>query len=323
MWHDQAWTGRQLGGAVVYELHVGTFTPEGTFDAALGRLDHLRSLGVDLVELMPVNAMSGVHNWGYDGVLWHAVHEPYGGPAGYQRFVDGCHQAGLGVIQDVVYNHLGPSGNYLPEFGPYLKAGRNTWGDLVNLDGEGSAEVRRFILDNVRMWLEDYHVDGLRIDAVHALSDTSDVHLLEEMAIEVAALSAHQRRPLTLIAESDLNDPKLVTPARGWRVRARRAVERRLPPRGARRPHRRDDRVAGRLRAAVGAGQGVRARVLPRRHVLVVPRPRPRRRRSTPRRCPRGGWWCARRTTTRSATARSATATSTPSTTTSSPARPC
>ena len=212
VWHDQAWTGRQLGGAVVYELHVGTFTPEGTFDAALGRLDHLRSLGVDLVELMPVNAMSGVHNWGYDGVLWHAVHEPYGGPAGYQRFVDGCHQAGLGVIQDVVYNHLGPSGNYLPEFGPYLKAGRNTWGDLVNLDGEGSAEVRRFILDNVRMWLEDYHVDGLRIDAVHALSDTSDVHLLEEMAIEVAALSAHQRRPLTLIAESDLNDPKLVTP---------------------------------------------------------------------------------------------------------------
>ena len=212
VWHDQAWTGRQLGGAVVYELHVGTFTPEGTFDAALGRLDHLRSLGVDLVELMPVNAMSGVHNWGYDGVLWHAVHEPYGGPAGYQRFVDGCHQAGLGVIQDVVYNHLGPSGNYLPEFGPYLKAGRNTWGDLVNLDGEGSAEVRRFILDNVRMWLEDYHVDGLRIDAVHALSDSSDVHLLEEMAIEVAALSAHQRRPLTLIAESDLNDPKLVTP---------------------------------------------------------------------------------------------------------------
>jgi maltooligosyltrehalose trehalohydrolase len=212
VWHDQAWTGRQLGGAVVYELHVGTFTPEGTFDAALGRLDHLRSLGVDLLELMPVNAMSGVRNWGYDGVLWHAVHEPYGGPAGYQRFVDGCHQAGVGVLQDVVYNHLGPSGNYLPEFGPYLKAGRNTWGDLVNLDGEGSAEVRRFILDNVRMWLEDYHVDGLRIDAVHALGDTSEMHLLEEMAIEVAALSAHQRRPLTLIAESDLNDPRLITP---------------------------------------------------------------------------------------------------------------
>jgi maltooligosyltrehalose trehalohydrolase len=212
VWHDQAWTGRQLAGAVVYELHVGTFTPEGTFDAALGKLDHLRSLGVDLVELMPVNAFSGTHNWGYDGVLWHAVHEPYGGPAGYQRFVDGCHQAGLGVIQDVVYNHLGPEGSYLPEFGPYLKAGRNTWGELVNLDGADSAEVRRYILDNVRMWLEDYHADGLRLDAVHALADESEVHLLEEIAVEVADLSAHLGRPLSLIAESDLNDVKLVTP---------------------------------------------------------------------------------------------------------------
>ncbi|MCW2845122.1 MAG: maltooligosyl trehalose hydrolase [Nocardioides sp.] len=211
-WTDSGWTGRQLAGAVVYELHVGTFTPEGTFDAALGKLDHLRSLGVDLVEVMPVNAFNGTHNWGYDGVLWSAVHEGYGGPGGYQRFVDGCHAAGLGVIQDVVYNHLGPSGNYLPMFGPYLKTGANTWGDLVNLDAEGSDEVRRYILDNVRMWLSDYHVDGLRLDAVHALEDSSDTHLLEEMAIEVAALSAHQRRPLTLIAESDLNDPRLVTP---------------------------------------------------------------------------------------------------------------
>ena len=211
-WTDGDWTGRQLAGSVIYELHVGTFTPEGTFDAALGRLDHLRQIGVDLVEVMPVNAFNGTHNWGYDGVLWHAVHEAYGGPEGYQRFVDGCHAAGLGVIQDVVYNHLGPSGNYLPMFGPYLTTGRNTWGDLVNLDGEGSHEVRRYILDNVRMWLDDYHVDGLRLDAVHALSDSSPVHLLEEMAIEVAALSAHQRRPLTLIAESDLNDPLLITP---------------------------------------------------------------------------------------------------------------
>jgi maltooligosyltrehalose trehalohydrolase len=211
-WSDAAWTGRQLAGAMLYELHVGTFTTEGTLDAALGRLDHLRSIGVDLVEVMPVNAFNGTHNWGYDGVLWHAVQEQYGGPAAYQRFVDGCHGAGLGVIQDVVYNHFGPSGNYLPLFGPYLKAGSNTWGALVNLDQEEAAEVRRFILDNVRMWLDDYHVDGLRLDAVHALDDSSDVHLLEEIAIEVAAMSAHQRRPLTLIAESDLNDPKLITP---------------------------------------------------------------------------------------------------------------
>ncbi|WP_340539281.1 malto-oligosyltrehalose trehalohydrolase [Nocardioides sp. GXZ039] len=211
-WSDDTWTGRQLAGAVIYELHLGTFTPEGTLDAALGRLDHLRSIGVDFVELMPVNSFNGTHNWGYDGVGWFAVDETYGGPDAYQRFVDGCHAAGLGVIQDVVYNHLGPSGNYLPQFGPYLTEGRNTWGDLVNLDGAESAEVRRLILDNVRMWLDDYHVDALRLDAVHALRDESELHLLEEMAIEVAALSAHQRRPLTLIAESDLNDPRLITP---------------------------------------------------------------------------------------------------------------
>jgi len=211
-WQDASWTGRQLAGAVIYELHIGTFTPEGTFDAALTKLGHLRDIGVDFVEVMPVNAFNGTHNWGYDGVLWHAVHEGYGGPAGYQRFVDGCHAAGLGVIQDVVYNHLGPSGNYLPLFGPYLKKGSNTWGELVNLDGKGSDAVRRYILDNVQMWLSDYHVDGLRLDAVHALDDSSDVHLLEEMAVEVAALSAHVGRPLTLIAESDLNDTKLVRP---------------------------------------------------------------------------------------------------------------
>ena len=212
-WTDGAWTGRQLAGAVLYELHVGTFTPEGTLDAALGRLDHLRDIGVDLVELLPVNAVNGTHSWGYDGVLWSAVHEEYGGPAAYQRFVDGCHAAGIGVVQDVVYNHLGPSGNYLPRYGPYLKAeGASTWGALVNLDGEGSAEVRRYILDNAAMWFTDFHVDALRLDAVHALVDSSDVHLLEELATEVSAISAHVGRPLTLIAESDLNDPVLVTP---------------------------------------------------------------------------------------------------------------
>lgn len=211
-WGDTAWTGRQLAGAVIYELHVGTFTPGGTLDSAIERLDHLLDIGVDLVEVMPVNAFNGTHNWGYDGVGWFAVAEPYGGPEAYKRFVDACHAKGLGVVQDVVHNHLGPSGNYLPLFGPYLKDGRNTWGDLVNLDGEGSAEVRRFILDNVRMWFEDYHVDALRLDAVHALSDTSEVHLLEDMAVETAAWSAHVGRPLTLIAESDLNDTTLVRP---------------------------------------------------------------------------------------------------------------
>jgi maltooligosyltrehalose trehalohydrolase len=211
-WTDGTWTGRQLAGGVIYELHIGTFTPEGTFDAAIGRLDHLVELGIDFVELLPVNAFNGTHNWGYDGVLWSAVHETYGGPDGYRRFVDAAHRRGLAVIQDVVHNHLGPSGNYLPLFGPYLHSGHaNTWGSSVNLDGPESGEVRRLILDNVRMWLDDYHVDGLRLDAVHALADHRAVHILEEMATEVAALSAHLRRPLTLIAESDLNDPRLVT----------------------------------------------------------------------------------------------------------------
>jgi len=209
-WHDDAWTGRQLAGSVIYEMHVGTFTPEGTLDAAIGRLDHLRDLGVDLVEVMPVNAFNGEHGWGYDGVAWFAVHEAYGGPAGYQRFVDACHRAGIGVVQDVVHNHLGPSGNYLPLFGPYLSSeGRNTWGDHLDL---AEPEVRRYVLDNVRMWFEDYHVDALRLDAVHALEDTSEVHVLEEMAVLTARLSSQQGRPLTLIAESDLNDPTLIRP---------------------------------------------------------------------------------------------------------------
>ena len=211
-WTDQSWTGRQLAGAVVYELHLGTFTPEGTLDAALDHLDHLVEIGVELVELLPVNSFNGEHNWGYDGVGWFAVDETYGGPEAYQRFVDGCHAKGLGVLQDVVYNHFGPSGNYLPLFGPYLTEGQSSWGSQVNLDDAGSDEVRRYVVDNALMWLRDLHVDGLRLDAVHALVDESPVHLLEELAVEVAALSAYVGRPLSLVAESDLNDPVMVTP---------------------------------------------------------------------------------------------------------------
>jgi maltooligosyltrehalose trehalohydrolase len=213
-WQDAAWTGRQLAGGIVYELHVGTFTPEGTLDAAIGRLDHLVELGVDFVELLPVNAFNGEWNWGYDGVLWYAVQQSYGGPAAYQRFVDACHARGLAVIQDVVCNHLGPSGNYLPEFGPYLHEGGpgNTWGASLNLDGPDSDAVREHIIGNALMWLHDYHVDGLRLDAVHALVDHRAVHLLEELAERVDALSAHVGRPLTLIAESDLNDPRMIRP---------------------------------------------------------------------------------------------------------------
>ena len=209
-WTDGDWRGRDLTGAVIYELHIGTFTPEGTFSAAAERLDHLADLGVDAVELLPVNAFNGPYGWGYDGVLWFAVHEPYGGPEEYQRFVDACHRRGIAVVQDVVYNHLGPSGNYLPVFGPYLSEGRNTWGSSMNLDGPQSDEVRALILDNVAYWLGDMHVDGLRLDAVHALRDTRAEHILEAMAARAAAVSARTGRPATLIAESDLNDPRLI-----------------------------------------------------------------------------------------------------------------
>ena len=211
-WTDHAWTGRPLAGGVIYELHIGTFTHEGTLDAAIDRLDHLVDLGVTHVEVLPVNAFNGRWNWGYDGVLWYAVQETYGGPEAYQRFVDAAHARGLAVIQDVVYNHLGPSGNYLPEFGPYFaEGGANTWGTSMNLDEAQSDEVRRYIIDNALMWLSEMHVDGLRLDAVHALVDHRAKHLLEQLAEEVAVLSAHQSRPLTLIAESDLNDPTLIT----------------------------------------------------------------------------------------------------------------
>ena len=212
-WTDGTWRGLPLAGAVLYELHVGTFTPEGTFDAAVERLDHLVDLGVDAVELLPCNAFDGERGWGYDGVAWFAVHEPYGGPDGLKRFVDACHARGLGVVMDVVYNHLGPAGNYLPEFGPYLTEAHTTpWGPAVNLDMPGSDEVRRYVLDNARTWLRDYHVDGLRLDAVHALVDDRATHLLEELSVEVEALGAQLHKPLFLIAESDLNDARMVTP---------------------------------------------------------------------------------------------------------------
>lgn len=205
---DPRWPGRELRDAVLYELHVGTFTPSGTLDSAIERLDHLVALGIDALELLPVNAFNGEYGWGYDGVAWFAVHQPYGGPDAYRRFVEAAHARGLAVIQDVVYNHLGPSGNFLPEFGPYLRPEHTSWGEQLDL---GTPEVRRYMLDNAAMWFDEYGVDGLRLDAVHALRDPSHPHLLAEMAAETKALSARLGRPLTLIAESDLNDPVMIT----------------------------------------------------------------------------------------------------------------
>jgi maltooligosyltrehalose trehalohydrolase len=206
------WAGRSVEGAVIYELHLGTFTPGGTFDSAVDKLDHLVDLGVDFVEVMPVNAFSGTHGWGYDGVLWYAVHEPYGGPDGLLRFVDACHARGLGVLIDAVFNHLGPSGNYLPRFGPYLSRGSNPWGESINIADADADEVRRYILDCALRWMREFGADGLRLDAVHALVDTTAIHILEELATETQALSAELGRPLSLVAESDLNDPRLITP---------------------------------------------------------------------------------------------------------------
>jgi len=212
-WADAGWAGRDVRGAVLYELHVGTFTDAGTLDAAIDRLDHLVDLGVDVVELMPVAAFPGVAGWGYDGVALYAVHEPYGGPAALQRFVDAAHARGLAVCLDVVHNHLGPSGNYRGVFGPYFTDRHETpWGAAVNLDGPGSPEVRRFVVDNAVRWLRDFHLDALRLDAVHALVDDSDRHVLAELADAVAALSREVGRPLSLVAESDLNDVRTVTP---------------------------------------------------------------------------------------------------------------
>jgi maltooligosyltrehalose trehalohydrolase len=206
------WAGRSIEGAVIYELHIGTFTPAGTFDSAIEKLDYLVDLGIDFVEVMPVNSFSGTHGWGYDGVLWYSVHEPYGGPDGLVRFVDACHARGLGVLIDAVFNHLGPSGNYLPRFGPYLSSASNPWGEGINIADADSDEVRRYIIGCALRWMRDFHADGLRLDAVHALVDTTAVHILEELATETDWLSTQLGRPLSLIAESDLNDQRLITP---------------------------------------------------------------------------------------------------------------
>ncbi|MBX3746880.1 MAG: malto-oligosyltrehalose trehalohydrolase [Verrucomicrobiae bacterium] len=210
-WSDGEFRAPPLGSGVVYELHVGTFTPGGTLTSAIERLDELVGLGVTHVELMPVNAFPGERGWGYDGVALYAVQESYGGPAALQAFVEACHRRGMAVLLDVVYNHLGPSGNYLGKYGPYFNRRYHTpWGEALNFDGPDSEPVRRFFLDNALRWFREFRVDGLRLDAVHAIFDTSAEPFLEELGREVRALSHRLGRPLVLIPESDLNDPRLL-----------------------------------------------------------------------------------------------------------------
>lgn len=212
-WSDDDWRGVELAGSVFYEMHVGTFTKGATFDAAIERLDDVVDLGVDIVEVMPVAAFPGTYGWGYDGVAPYAVHEPYGGPDGFKRFVDACHSRGLGVCLDVVYNHMGPDGNYLATYGPYFSDKHHTpWGWGLNTDDTGSDAVRHWVVDNARTWFRDFHVDALRLDAVHELHDNRALTILEEMAIATDNLSEQLDRELLLVAESDRNDPATVTP---------------------------------------------------------------------------------------------------------------
>jgi maltooligosyltrehalose trehalohydrolase len=210
---EQHWQPTPVSSAVIYELHIGTFTAEGTFAAAEQHLTDLRELGVTHVEVMPVNAFNGERGWGYDGVYWYAVHEPYGGPAAFAHFVDACHRQGLAVILDVVYNHFGPSGSYHHEFGPYVSDLHKTpWGSAINFEEAGADAVRAFVVDNALMWLADFHVDGLRLDAVHALHDGSATPILVELSAAVDRLSEQVGRPLALVAESDRQDPRTVLP---------------------------------------------------------------------------------------------------------------
>jgi len=212
-WHDKLWRGAPRTGAVLYEVHIGTFSKAGTFDGAIEHLEYLVDLGVTHIEVMPVAEFAGDRGWGYDGVALFATHEPYGGPNGFKRLIDACHAKGLSVILDVVYNHFGPVGNYANKFGPYLTSKHKTpWGDAVNLDEGGSDEVRRFFCDNALMWLKDYHCDGLRFDAVHEFYDKSAVNFMEQLSVEVERLSATVGREYYLIAESDLNDPQVIRP---------------------------------------------------------------------------------------------------------------
>ncbi|WP_257202153.1 malto-oligosyltrehalose trehalohydrolase [Corynebacterium cystitidis] len=211
-WTDQDWTGRVLPGQVIYELHVGTFTPEGTFAGVVDQLDYLKDLGVTAIELMPVQPFGGERNWGYDGVEWFAVQESYGGARGLKELVNAAHNKGIGVILDVVYNHFGPDGNYNGFFGPYTAGGSTGWGEVVNISTPGSDEVRRYILDTVLQWLDEFHIDGLRLDAVHSLDDRGAYSILEQIQDIADQVEARTGIPRPIIAESDLNDPRLITP---------------------------------------------------------------------------------------------------------------
>jgi maltooligosyltrehalose trehalohydrolase len=208
-WTDESWRGVMMDELVIYEMHVGAFTPEGTFEAIIPRLPELKSLGVTAIELMPIGQFPGTRNWGYDGVAIYAPQNSYGGPDRLKALVDAAHAIGLGVLLDVVYNHIGPEGNYLEAFGPYFTHKYATpWGRALNYDDADSDEVRRFVIDNALYWITEYHIDGLRLDAVHGIFDFSAAHILEELTQAVHTQGDRLGKSIVVIAESDLNDPR-------------------------------------------------------------------------------------------------------------------
>jgi maltooligosyltrehalose trehalohydrolase len=210
-WSDQDWKGIALADYILYEMHVGTFTPEGTFAGAISKLGHLKDLGITAVELMPLGEFPGARNWGYDQVDIYAPHSAYGGANGLKNFVNACHQAGLAVVLDVVYNHVGPEGNYLGEFAPYYTDHyRTPWGRAINFDGPYSDGVRRFVIDNALYWLTEFHIDALRLDAIHGIFDVSARHILAELRDRFHEQAAHLGREAWIIAESDLNDVRIL-----------------------------------------------------------------------------------------------------------------
>jgi maltooligosyltrehalose trehalohydrolase len=212
-WHDDGWRGIALEDYVVYELHVGTFTPEGTFDAIVPRLDELKELGITAVELLPIAQFPGGRNWGYDGTYVGAAQNTYGGPLGLKRLADACHARGLALVLDVVYNHLGPEGNYLAQFAPYFTDRYKTpWGLALNFDGPYSDDVRWFFIHNALQWIDEFHVDALRVDAVHAIVDHSAEPFLQDLTTAVRMRAEALGRRVYTIAESDLNDPRVITP---------------------------------------------------------------------------------------------------------------
>ncbi|MDP9807139.1 maltooligosyltrehalose trehalohydrolase [Trueperella bonasi] len=214
-WTDDDWRGENLHGKVFYEMHVGTFTPRGTFRSAIERLGYLKDLGVDVIQLLPIAPMPGERGWGYDGVSIFALHHPYGRPEDLVALIDAIHGHGMSACLDVVYNHFGPDGNYLAQFGPYFSSWHHTpWGEALNLDGEDSESVRRYLIDNAKQWMRDYHFDALRLDAVHHLLDNSDRHFLAQLSEEIAELGTELGRTLTLTAESEDNDAAMVTPVK-------------------------------------------------------------------------------------------------------------